>query len=76
MFDWSKAFTKGKGMWRKAETDHTPTNDIGRVQYHLIQYKKVVVPGKDKNDLTSNDAMCHKWGYLVSKKIQTELNGE
>jgi hypothetical protein len=51
-------------LWRKGDINY------------LIQYKKVVVPGKDKNDLTSNDAMCHKWGYLVSKKIQTELNGE
>jgi hypothetical protein len=27
---------------------------------YLIQYKKVVVPGKDKNNLASNAATWHK----------------
>jgi hypothetical protein len=40
---------------------------------HPIPYKNVVVFEKDINALTSNDAVCHKWGYLVYKKLQTVL---
>jgi hypothetical protein len=40
---------------------------------NLIQYKKVVVLGKDKTALASYAVTWQKWGYLRSKKIETEL---
>jgi hypothetical protein len=37
-----------------------PQPSSTRNMFHLIQYKKVVVPGKDKIALASNDAIWHK----------------
>jgi hypothetical protein len=52
----------------------TPSLSILWHKSNLIQYKKVVVLGEDNNNLASNAATWHKWGYLMSKKIETELN--
>jgi hypothetical protein len=47
---------------------------LSNVSEFHIQYKKVVVPGKNKNNLTSNAITWHKWRYLMSKNYETELN--
>jgi hypothetical protein len=41
-----------------------------------IPYKNVVVLGKNINTFTSNNTMCHKRGYLVYTKLQTELEAK